>query len=69
MWNDFVNTFGWRFHGVEGYQGAQLWVEELKKWVSKHEASLITLWFVSGVSIIINVVLFVVVLVMVGTAW
>jgi methionine synthase II (cobalamin-independent) len=57
MWNDFVNTFGWRFHGVEGYQGAQLWVEELKEWVSKHEASLITLWFVSGVSIFINIVL------------
>jgi hypothetical protein len=57
MWNDFVNTFGWRFHGVEGYQGAQLWVEELKKWVSKHEANLITSWFALGVSIFINVVL------------
>jgi hypothetical protein len=69
MWNDFVNTFGWRFHGVEGYQGAQLWVEELKTWFAQQDEKLTTMRRIIGVSTFINVVLFVVVLVMVGIAW
>jgi hypothetical protein len=33
MWKEFVEAFGWRFNGVEGYQSAQMWVEEMKTWV------------------------------------
>jgi uncharacterized membrane protein required for colicin V production len=70
MWKEFVKTFGWRFSGVDGYQFAPMWVEELKTWFDYHEAQqsvqLTALRRGLVASIFINVILLVVVAFTIG---